>query len=286
MQDEPFFQYGGEPADVVEEPPARLPPPPPPRTRRPMARAALVGGISGALMASIAAVGVVKLTDTNDSPKAAVVTATAMATNGFDVHAVLTKVGNSVVSIDVTQQGRFGQATAAAGSGFVVSDQGYIVTNNHVVDGANTITVTFADGTTEAASVVGTDATHDIAVLKVADLHGASALTLGDTGSLQVGDEVLAIGNALDLGNSPTVTLGIVSAKNRSIQTDTESLSGLIQTDAAINPGNSGGPLVDAAGRVVGINTAGVQDANNIGFAIDINTVKSVITQLEQGANA
>src|SRR5262249_28993000 len=151
MQDEPFFQYGDEPADVVEEPAAPLPPPPPRRARRPMARAALVGGVSGALVASIAAFGVVKLTDSDDSPKAAVVPATAMATSGFDVHAVLTKVGNSVVAIDVTQQGRFGQATAAAGSGFVVSDQGYIVTNNHVVEGANSITVTFPDGTTESA---------------------------------------------------------------------------------------------------------------------------------------
>jgi putative serine protease PepD len=251
-----------------------------------MARAGLVGGLAGALVAAIAAAGVVQLTDHDSTPKAAIVTASPLATSGFDVHSVLTKVGNSVVSIDVTEQGRFGQTAAAAGSGFVVSDDGYIVTNNHVVDGASSITVTFSDGTTEAATAVGTDATHDIAVLKVADLHGATALTLADTSSLQVGDEVLAIGNALDLGDSPTVTLGIVSAKNRSIQTETESLTGLIQTDAAINPGNSGGPLVNAAGEVVGINTAGVQDANNIGFAIDINTVKTVITQLEQGTNA
>ena len=98
---------------------------------------------------------------------------------------------------------------------------------------------------------------------------------------------MLAIGNALDLGDSPTVTVGIVSAKGRSIDTSrdrrTEHLEGLIQTDAAINPGNSGGPLVNAAGEVVGINTAGVQDAKNIGFAIDINSVKDVIEQLKQG---
>jgi putative serine protease PepD len=293
MHDELFSQYDEDPSPVPGElpdeladelPPPSPPPPPPPRRARPAARAALVGGVSGALVAAIAAFGVVRLTDHDSTPASAVVTASAMATSGFDIHSVLTKVGNSVVSIDVTEQGGFGRASSAAGSGFVVSDQGYIVTNNHVVDGASSITVTFSDGTTEAATVVGTDATHDIAVLHVGDLHGATALTLGDTSSLQVGDEVLAIGNALDLGNSPTVTLGIVSAKDRSIQTDTESLQGLIQTDAAINPGNSGGPLVDAAGQVVGINTAGVQDANNIGFAIDINTVKTVIAQLEQGA--
>jgi S1-C subfamily serine protease len=144
--------------------------------------------------------------------------------------------------------------------------------------------VTFADGTTEDATVVGTDPTHDIAVLKIADTHGATPLTLADTSTLQVGDEVLAIGNALDLGDSPTVTLGIVSAKDRTIQTDTETLSGLIQTDAAINPGNSGGPLVDGTGAVVGINAAGVEGANNIGFAIDIATVKNIVTQIEQGA--
>jgi putative serine protease PepD len=274
------------PPDVVEAP--RLAPPgpplPPPRRTRPTARAALVGGISGALLAAVTAVGVVQLTDNDSTPKAAVVTASALATGGFDVQSVLGKVGNSVVAVEVTQQGRFGTASAA-GSGFIISDQGYVLTNNHVVDGASSITVTFSDGTSENATVVGTDATHDLAVLKIADLHGATPLTFADTSTLQVGDEVLAIGNALDLGDSPTVTEGIVSAKDRSIQTDTESLQGLIQTDAAINPGNSGGPLVNGAAQVVGINTAGVQGANNVGFAIDINTVKSVITQLEHGAS-
>src|SRR5204863_2306172 len=145
---------------------------------------------------------------------------------------------------------RRGQQITGSGSGFVISSDGYVLTNNHVVSGASTISVTFSDGTTENAALVGTDPTHDIAVLKIDDVHGATPLTLADTSTLQVGDEVLAIGNALDLGDSPTVTLGIVSAKDRSIQTDTESLSGLLQTDAAINPGNSRGPLVDAAGQV------------------------------------
>jgi S1-C subfamily serine protease len=248
-------------------------------------RAGLVGGLSGAIVAAIAAVGVVKLTDHDSTPQtAAAATATAFSTGEFDVHSVLAKVGNAVVAIDVTAQSR-GRTVSGAGSGFVISDQGYVLTNNHVVDGATTVTVAFSDGTTEDATVVGTDATHDIAVLKIADIHGATPLVLGDSSTLQVGDEVLAIGNALDLGDSPTVTLGIVSAKDRSIETDTESLQGLIQTDAAINPGNSGGPLVNASGEVVGINTAGVQDANNIGFAIDINTIKSAITQLEQGVS-
>jgi S1-C subfamily serine protease len=280
MHDELFSQYDEEAPPLA--PPS--PPLPPPRRTRPTARAALVGGISGALLAAVTAVGVVRLTDNDTTPKAAVVTASALATGGFDVQSVLSKVGNAVVAVEVTQQGRFGTASAA-GSGFIISNDGYVLTNNHVVDGASAITVTFSDGTSENATVVGTDATHDLAVLKIADLHGATPLTFADTSTLQVGDEVLAIGNALDLGDSPTVTEGIVSAKDRSIQTDTESLQGLIQTDAAINPGNSGGPLVNGAGQVVGINTAGVQGANNVGFAIDINTVTSVIAQLEHGAS-
>jgi serine protease Do len=237
-------------------------------------------------MAAIAAFGVVRLTDHETTPVASTppaAVATPLSTSTFDIHGVLAKVGNAVVSIDVSQQTRRGSQITGAGSGFIISADGYVLTNNHVVDGASAITVNFADGSSEAATVVGTDATHDIAVLKIADVHGAAPLTLADTSTLQVGDEVLAIGNALDLGNSPTVTLGIVSAKDRSITTDTETLSGLLQTDAAINPGNSGGPLVDSSGAVVGINTAGVTGANNIGFAIDISTVRRVITQIEQG---
>jgi len=271
-------------APGLAQPGAPLPPPRPVRSVR--SRAAVVGGISGALMAVIAAFGVVHLTDHDAAPVGSATTAavaTPLSTTTFDVHGVLDKVGNAVVSIDVSQASRRGQVISGAGSGFIISDEGYVLTNNHVVEGASTITVTFADGTTEAATVVGTDPTHDVAVLRIGDIHGATPLALADTSTLQVGDEVLAIGNALDLGDSPTVTLGIVSAKDRTIETDTESLSGLLQTDAAINPGNSGGPLVNAAGQVVGINTAGVTGANNIGFAIDINTVKSVITQMEQG---
>ncbi len=198
---------------------------------------------------------------------------------------MLDKVGKAVVAIEVGQQRGNNIYNSGAGSGFVISDDGYVITNNHVVEGADAITVKFADGTTEDAQLVGTSPSHDVAVLRIKDVHGATPLKLGDTNNLRVGDDVLAIGNALDLGDSPTVTFGIVSAKNRSIDTDNEHLDGLIQTDAAINPGNSGGPLVNAAGEVVGINSAGVQGANNIGFAIDINSVKTVIDQLKQGKN-
>jgi S1-C subfamily serine protease len=276
---------------------APLPPPPPPANRsRHTTRAALVGGLVGAVVAGGVAFGTVKVTDNDHAaaaanrPAASVLNLPAAVADGIDVHGVLDKIGNAVVSIEVgTQQGN-SIFNNGAGSGFIISSDGFVVTNNHVVEGSDAITVKFADGTTERATVVGTSAQHDVAVVKINNIHGATPLKLADTTNLRVGDDVLAIGNALDLGDSPTVTLGIVSAKNRSIDTQSETgaaehLTGLIQTDAAINPGNSGGPLVNATGEVVGINSAGVQGANNIGFAIDINSVKNIITELEQGKN-
>jgi S1-C subfamily serine protease len=278
-------------------PTGTLPPPEPvaPQPRHTL-RAGLIGGLVGAVVAGGVAFGTVKLTDDNGSaaaskaPSASVLNLPSAVTGDFDVHGVLDKIGNAVVSIEVGTQRGNSIFNNGAGSGFIVSTDGFVLTNNHVVDGSNAITVKFADGTTEKATVVGTSAQHDVAVLKIGNVHGATPLKLADTTSLRVGDDVLAIGNALDLGDSPTVTLGIVSAKNRSIdtQSDTgasEHLTGLIQTDAAINPGNSGGPLVNASAEVVGINSAGVQGANNIGFAIDINSVKDIIAQLEQGKN-
>jgi len=275
-------------------PPTEEPPSPAPASRpRHTLRAGLVGGLVGAVVAGGVAFATVQLTDDSSAavanrPAASVLNLPAAVAGEFDVHGVLDKIGNAVVAIEVGTQRGNSIFNNGAGSGFIVSNDGFVLTNNHVVDGSNAITVKFADGTTEDATVVGTSAQHDVAVLKINDVHGATPLKLADTSSLRVGDDVLAIGNALDLGDSPTVTLGIVSAKNRSIDTQSETggnehLTGLIQTDAAINPGNSGGPLVNAAGEVVGINSAGVQGANNIGFAIDINSVKDIITELEQG---
>jgi S1-C subfamily serine protease len=278
-------------------PSATLPPPAPARPRSGSSlRAGLIGGLVGAVVAGGVAFGTVKITDDDNSaaaanrPAASVLNVPSAVSGQFDVHGVLDKVGNAVVAIEVGTQRGNSIFNNGAGSGFVMSSDGFVITNNHVVDGSDAITVKFADGTTEKATVVGTSAQHDVAVVKINNIHGATPLKLADTANLRVGDDVLAIGNALDLGDSPTVTLGIVSAKNRSIDTQSETgasehLTGLIQTDAAINPGNSGGPLVNAAGEVVGINSAGVQGANNIGFAIDINSVKDIITQLEQGKN-
>ena len=178
------------------------------------------------------------------------------------------------------------------GTGFVVDPAGYIITNNHVVDGARArtgsgtgITVTMTDGAQFEAKVVGTDLRSDLALLKI-DATNLKALTLGDLENVVVGQDVLAIGYALDLQGSDTVTRGIVSAKNRSID-ENQPVLGAIQTDAAINHGNSGGPLLDMTGVVIGVNTAIAPDsttggvAPGIGFAVGANTVKAVYEQLK-----
>ena len=180
-----------------------------------------------------------------------------------------------------------GGGGTATGSGFVLDREGHILTNNHVVSGANRIQVKLgASDTTYTAKVVGTDPATDLALLKV-DVPAAQLdpLSLGDSSKVKVGDPVVAIGNPFGLDR--TVTSGIVSALQRQIQAPNGfSISNVIQTDAAINPGNSGGPLIDASGSVVGINsqiaTGGGGNGNvGIGFAIPINTARDVITQLE-----
>jgi S1-C subfamily serine protease len=173
----------------------------------------------------------------------------------------------------------------AAGTGFVISPDGVIVSNNHVVEGANKIQAVFSDGTSRPATVLGRNAASDLAVLKV-DATGLPTIQLGDSNAVQVGDDVVAIGNALALSGGLSVTRGIISGLHREVPTDTGSvLEDLLQTDAAINPGNSGGPLVDAQGRVIAINTAIANPgtAQNVGFAIPISNAKAVIDQLRAG---
>src|SRR4029077_12052409 len=142
------------------------------------------------------------------------------------------------------------------------------------------------------ASIIGIDTTHDLALLKINGVSNLQTAQLGNSSDLQVGDSVIAVGNALNLQGGMTVTEGIVSALNRSIDAGSqggggsESLSGLIQTDAAINPGNSGGPLVNSSGQAIGINTATSGDAQNIGFAIAIDNAKPVIDQLRKGGSS
>jgi len=168
---------------------------------------------------------------------------------------------------------------AGLGSAVIVSPEGYLLTNHHVVEGAIEIAVQLSDGRTAAATLVGSDPETDIAVLKIA-LVGLPVITLGDVRSVQVGDAVLAIGNPFNVGQ--TVTAGIVSALDRS-RVSNSPLQNFIQTDAAINPGNSGGALVDAEGRLVGINTAIFSrngQSMGIGFAVPADTARVVMEQL------
>ena len=195
-----------------------------------------------------------------------------------DVSSLISSALPGVVSISVVLNGGQG-----AGTGFVISSDGQIATNAHVVADASKIEVKFADGSTAAGSVLGVDRTDDLAVIKV-DKAGLTALSLGKSSDLKIGEPVVAIGNALDLTGGPTATEGIVSALDRTIDTNEgEHLTHLLQTDAAINPGNSGGPLLTLDGKVVGINSAGSQDAQNIGFAIAIDTARPIVEQLQQG---
>lgn len=202
------------------------------------------------------------------------------AGTGINVREVLDRAQPSVVSITTgTRDSIFG----GAGSGVIISSDGLILTNAHVIaSSGGRITVRFHDGTEAAATIVGASTKDDIALLQ-ADRHGLTPAKLGSSADLRVGDDVVAIGNALALGDEPSVTKGIVSAKNRSIDDGKVSLDHLIQTDAAINPGNSGGPLVNAAGEVVGINTAIIEGAQSVGFSIAIDEVKRIIEELKAG---
>jgi putative serine protease PepD len=205
------------------------------------------------------------------------------AGDGMTYTDIVNKVSPSVVTI-VTD--------AAEGSGVVYSKDGYIVTNNHVVAGAQTVEVRFSDGTTADASIVATDVTQDIAVIQVDGADDLTPITFADSDSVQVGDVSVAIGSPLGLEG--TVTTGIVSALDRSMtvageespqggQQSSSTLSGLLQTDAAINSGNSGGALVNGNGELIGINTAiATTDSGSIGlgFSIPSNTVKDTVQQL------
>jgi putative serine protease PepD len=220
-------------------------------------------------------------------------TTTPQDTTPGSVASIARNVVPVVVSIDVTVTGGSG-----TGSGVIVDKAGYIVTNNHVVGDAQTISVTLADGTTAEARLVGTDPETDLAVVKT-DVTGLPVATLGRSSNLSVGDPVVAIGSPLGLKG--TVTSGIISALNRSVDVPAENggrpvvLVNAIQTDAAINPGNSGGALVDRAGRVIGINSAiaslggafgGESGSIGVGFAIPIDEARSVAEEIIRTGHA
>ena len=195
---------------------------------------------------------------------------------------LVSKVRPTVASISVEAVTRglfFDFLDTGAGSGTVVRPDGYIVTNYHVVQGAKGIKVNLPNGATYDATVVGRDLLTDLAVIKIdaEDLPTASFVPSDD---LQIGDWVVAVGNALALRGGPTVTLGIVSARGRTVNTERGRLYDLIQTDAAINNGNSGGPLVNLNGGVVGINTVMLRQAQGIGFAISSSVANRIIASL------
>lgn len=206
-----------------------------------------------------------------------------------DVSDIVEKCKDSVVEIttESVSSGNsiFGQyVSQGAGSGVIISKDGYIVTNNHVVSGATSLKVTTTDGTEYDASVVGKDSQTDLAVIKV-DANNLQAATLGDSDILQVGDPAIAIGNPLgELGG--TVTTGIISATDRQITIDDETMT-LLQTDAAINPGNSGGGLFNADGNLIGIVNAKESSTGieGLGFAIPITPAQDIITELMENGS-
>jgi S1-C subfamily serine protease len=207
-----------------------------------------------------------------------------MIAPGFEkqVTDAVEKLGESIVSVSSTRLERrfFGIIPLEGqGSGIILDRKGLIVTNNHVIDGANQVHVGLKDGRTFTGEVVGSDEATDIAVIRLeaADLPAAE---LGDSEDLKVGQFVIAVGNALALPGGPTVSLGVLSAKGRPLPGTDFIFEGLIQTDAAVNPGNSGGPLADLEGRVIGITTMMIPYAQGMGFAIPINTVKKIAQEI------
>jgi putative serine protease PepD len=241
--------------------------------------------VAGGIVAALVATGISVATD-DDAPASVerpVITPVTTKDGALDIQGILAKVQPSVVAVKTsgtTATGPF----EGAGTGIVLSKDGLVLTNSHVIGSVGDITVVLADGSEHTATLVGQSPDDDVAVIKVQDLkEDLVPAELGSSDDLQVGDAVIAIGNALNLGGDPTVTSGIVSAKDRDLTAEGVTLEGLIQTDAAINPGNSGGPLVNAAGQVVGMNTAIVADAQNLGFSIAIDVARPIIKDLEAG---
>ena len=302
----PGYPYGNRPAPV--------PAPKEPRSPNRTYRAALAGGLVGALVSAGVAFATVELTGHNTTKTVMVTspsegkpvstaTATTVAagstlsknpTEGLELHALISKVQPSVVAVEVSQQDSSGaMQPISAGSGVIISSDGLVLTNAHVVTAQDqfgraidnaVFTLKMNDGTVREAKVLGAAPDFDVALMRLTDTSNLTPITLGNSSEVRVGDDVVAIGNALDLGDSPTITRGIVSALDRSLdESTTVTLHGLIQTDAPINHGNSGGALVDAQGHLIGINSAGIPDAQNIGFAIAIDTIKPLLEDLKAG---
>jgi S1-C subfamily serine protease len=282
------------PSPWPAEPPTVPPPPGPPPTSperpkrlRQFLIGALVGGLCGALVASGAYFTFGRDDNTSSTPAPTGKTnqvsrdSSTISRNG-DVAGIISKVEPAVVAVTVNERG--GQS---AGTGFFLSADGYLATNAHVVGTAQSAKLQLNDGRTLDARVVGADPSADVAVLKV-DAGNLPVVCTDDSNKVQVGDDVVAIGNALALEGGLSVTRGIISGPPRPGSEIGTAIETVLQTDAAINPGNSGGPLVDSNGCVIGINTAvasgtGSQPAQNVGFAIPISSAKPVIDDIKAG---
>lgn len=276
-------------------PPTSGPPSPPPapprngpaRSPRPAPfRNFVVGAVVGGLCGALVAGGVFVLVDDDNGAQPAAAPAptevvnresSTIARNG-DIADIISKVEPGVVSVVAD----LGVDQGAEGTGFVISSDGNIVTNAHVVEGAGDVRVEFTDGTARDANVVGRDSAADIAVLDV-DGSNLPTVCLGSSNDVQVGDDVVAIGNALGLEGGLSVTRGIISGPPRPGTGIAQGVENVLQTDAAINHGNSGGPLVNAEGCVIGINTAIEDQAQNVGFAIPIDHAKPIIEDIKAG---
>jgi len=274
------------------EPPVPPAPPSPADPRRPGRRTAVfaaalfvIGGIAGGALGAEAI-----LSRTPTAAPAAVSRSTptstvAQAQTPTSASAIYQQAAPGVVTITTEVASRFGRVGEGTGSGIVLNTNGDILTNAHVVAGANQIQVTFNDGRTLAATLVSSNTSADLAVIRVsAAASTLHPLTLGNSDNVQVGDQVYAIGAPFGLAES--MTAGIVSGLNR--HNAASGLSGLIQTDAPINPGNSGGALLNTQGQVVGINDSiesPIAGNVGVGFAIPVNVVKQLLGSLEGGAN-
>ncbi|MBV8463761.1 MAG: trypsin-like peptidase domain-containing protein, partial [Acidimicrobiales bacterium] len=290
----PGTAYGTGWGGDLTPPPAVAAAAPPPARRH--TALWVTGLVVAALVGALIGGGIVAASDRGNGGTTTVreiSTGPALLNGTTNIEAVIAKVLPAVVSIDATSPGSSspfgggGGTVEDQGTGMIITPSGEVVTNNHVISGATTITVTLYGKTTSMpATLVDTDPSNDVALLQINNASNLPTVSYGDSDNVQVGDAVVAIGNALGLqAGSPTVTQGIISATGRTVQAsdstggDTETLTNMFQTDAAINPGNSGGPLVDSAGRVIGMNTAvagndtGTGQAQNIGFAIPSNKI-------------
>ena len=248
--------------------------------------------LAAALIGGVASVGLWEAVDDDTAPAAATATATVnrpVAVKSGSVADIYEQTIPGVVEI-TAQSAAAGQpgAGTATGSGWVLDSEGHVVTNQHVVDGASEVTVKFHDGTEIQADVVGTDASSDVALLKLNEIpEDLQPLERSSSESLRIGDPVVAIGSPFGLEG--TVTAGIVSAKNRQLQApNSYTIDGAIQTDAALNHGNSGGPLLDFEGRVVGMNSQIASESGGnvgIGYAVPIETIERVVEQLKSGGS-